>query len=72
MKLFRILIVSLYFTMGLDMDVFVVGQDTKMISSGGPEMFPILRSSKYLDILHVHFFFEPNCKRFELFVPQAC
>ena len=44
MKLFRILIVF------LDMEIFVVGQDTKIISSGGLEMFPILRSSKYLDI----------------------
>ena len=47
MKLFRMLIVF------LDMEIFVIGQDTKMISSGGLEMFPILRSSKYLDI---HFF----------------
>ena len=48
MKLFRILIDFLYLTMGLDMDMFVVGQPTMMISSGGPEMFPILRSSKYI------------------------
>ena len=53
MKLFRITIVFLYFTLGLDMDVFVVGQHTMMMSSSGPEMFPILWSSKYLDM---HFF----------------
>ena len=45
MKLFRILIVF------LDMEIFVIGQDTKMISSGGLEMFPILRSSQYFPIL---------------------
>ena len=38
MKLFRMMIVFLYFTMALDMDMFVVGQDD------------ILRSSKYLDL----------------------
>ena len=40
------------------MDMFVVGQDTKMISSGWPEMFPILRNSKYLDILYISFWTE--------------
>ena len=53
MKLFRILIVFLYFTMGLDMDTFVLGKDIKMISSGELEMFHILRSRKYLYIYSV-------------------
>ena len=41
MKLFRMMIVFLYFTMGLDMDMFVAGQDC------------ILPSGKYFDL---HFF----------------
>ena len=67
MKLFRILIVFLYFTMGFDMDMFVDGNDIKMISSGGLEMFPILRSRKYL---YIHFFLDRTVQRFELFVLQ--
>ena len=68
MKLFRILIVFLYFTMGLDMDMFVVGKDIKVISSGELEMFPILRSRKYL---YIYFFLDRTVQRFELFVLQV-
>ena len=52
------MIVFLYFTMALDMDMFVVGQDC------------ILPSSKYFDL---HFFLnsKQNYERFQLFVPQA-
>ena len=68
MKLFRILIVFLYFIMCLDMDMFVVGKDIKMISTGELEMFSILRSRKYL---YIYFFLDRTVQRFELFVPQV-
>ena len=53
MKLFYIMIAFLYFTMGLDMDMFVVGQHNTVMGSGGPEMLPILESSEYL---YIHFY----------------
>ena len=54
MKLFHIMIVSFYFSMGFHMlDMFVAGELAIMMSSDGPEMFPILRSRKYL---YIYFF----------------
>ena len=65
MKLFCIMITTFYFSVGFHMrDMFVAGKHT--MSSGGPEMFPILRSRKYLHT----FLSKQECERFELFVSQ--
>ena len=68
MKLY-IMIVSFYFSIGFHMlDMFVAGEFAIMMSSGGPEMFPILRSRKYL---YIYFFLNRTVQRFELFVSQV-
>ena len=49
MKLFRVMIFTFYVSMGFHMlDMFVAGDHTIMMSSHGPEMFPIIRSRKCL------------------------
>ena len=48
--------------------MFVAGELAIMMSSGGPEMFPILRSRKYL---YIYFFRNRTVQRFELFVSQV-
>ena len=70
MKLFRIMIVSFYFSMSFHkLDMFVAGELAIMMSSGGPEMFPILRSRKYL---YIYFFRNRTVlQRFKLFVSQV-
>ena len=68
MKLSRVMIFTFYVSMGLHMlDMFVVGDHTIMISSHGPEMFPILRSRKCLHTFHSR----QDCERFELIISHV-
>ena len=68
MKLSRVMSFTFYVSMGLHMlDTFVAGDHTIMISSRGPEMFPILRSRKCL-----HTFPSKNeCEYFELIISHV-
>ena len=53
MKLFRVIIFNFYVSMGFrTLDTFVAVDNTIMMSSRGPEMFPILRSRKCLHTFH--------------------
>ena len=68
MKLSRVMIFTFYVSMGFHMlDTFVAGDHTIMISSRGPEMFPIIRSRKCLHIVHS----KQDCERFELIIPHV-
>ena len=68
MKLFRLIIFTFYVSMGLHMlDTFVAGDHTIMMSSRGPEMFPIIRSRKCLHTFHS----KHDCERFELIIPHV-
>ena len=68
MKLSRVMIFTFYVSMGFHMlDTFVAGDHTIMMSSHGPEMFPIIRSRKYSHTFHS----KHDCERLELIIPHV-
>ena len=68
MKLSRVMSFTFYVSMGLHMlDTFVAGDHSIMMSSRGPEMFPIIRSRKCLHTFHS----QHDCELFELIIPHV-